>query len=296
MIDTSLSHTRLMSSVFTRLHAGIPVAWEDVDTLRFGFDRAEARLQRPSPGVQRFLASLRAGVEETQVPLESRRAGVTAQQAAVVVAELEQVLHSARVPSPRFNSHERLQVTLCDDGREVAGLREALLATKLCVFEGGDSGSNGDATESRRLVILAERYLEPLERAQKWLLAELPQLPIRFSDRSISVGPLISPEGNPCHTCGILGLLEQDAALPVLASQLYGQTPASETEAGSHMAVAWAAVLLRKWIARDPTAHTTQIVIPITDGFVSGEVRIDRVWPHPECACSAFRQQSLPPQ
>lgn len=272
------------------------MAWEDVDTLRFGFDRVEAQLRRPSAAIQRLLTSLRAGIEETQMPLEARRAGVTAQQATVVLAELEQVLDSEREPSPRLTPQVRLQVLLCDDGREVVGLREALLATNLCLFESNGSGNDAQAGEPKRLVILVERYLEPLERAQKWLLEEQPQLSIRFSDRSISVGPLIGPEGNPCHTCGILGLLSQDAALPMLASQLYGHTPASETEAGSHMAVAWAAVLIRKWLAQDPTAHTTQIVIPVIDGRVSGAVSIDRVWPHPECACSAFKLQPPPPE
>jgi hypothetical protein len=281
-----------MHSSTIRLHSGIPMAWEDVDTLRFGFDRPEARVRQPSAGIQRCIALLRSGVPEEHLAREAGRAGVTPQQAAELVTNLEGVLHTDEAPSPRFAPQTRLRVLLCDDGREVTGLRDALIATKLCALESPVMADMGRDEAPVHLVVLVERYLEPLERAQKWLIEEKPHLSMRFSDRSIVVGPLVGPDGNPCHTCTSLGLLDQDAALPLLASQLYGHTPASETEAGSHMAVAWAAVLIRQWMAQDPVAHTTQIEIPITHGLVAGAARVRRVSAHPKCACSEFMPRS----
>jgi hypothetical protein len=215
-----------------------------------------------------------------------------------MMTDLKPILSSERqVPVDRVNQHRSLRVLLCDDGREVMGLRDSLLATKLCSldWDGSTNRDDTDAETSVELVILVERFLEPLERAQKWLLTQCPLLPIRFGDRTISVGPLIGSEGNPCHTCATLALLDRDSTLPLLASQLYGQRPASETEASAHMAAAWAAVLLRRWQTGDPAAHTTQFNLPISRGFVSGTVAVTQVTPHPKCACGEFSQQG-PPQ
>ncbi|QIK62255.1 hypothetical protein G7068_02845 [Leucobacter viscericola] len=289
-----------MSSAFARIDTTFPMAWEDVDTLRFGFERAEVRVHQPSAGQQRFIASLLRGVDRNKVVAEAKRVGVTPREAHALIATLGPVLRSDRVPVSAHTRSMGMRTFLSDDGREVAGLRDALLATKLCSFEGRSSTQNSallsrHSARSIDLVVLVERFLEPLERAQKWLIEECPLLPVRFSDQSIVVGPLISADGNPCHTCVTLALLEADQALPTLAAQLYGRIPASETEAGSHMAAAWAAVLIRRWKNHDTSAHSTQIEIPITAGVVSGAAQARHVKPHPECACNSLSPQSQPP-
>ena len=40
----------------------LPLCWEDPHTIRLGFDRAIARLERPSAGAQRLLSALRVGI------------------------------------------------------------------------------------------------------------------------------------------------------------------------------------------------------------------------------------------
>ncbi|QIM18722.1 hypothetical protein G7066_09080 [Leucobacter coleopterorum] len=289
-----------MTSAFAKIDTDFPMAWEDLDTLRFGFERAEARVHHPSAGQQRFIASLMRGVDTNKVVAEARRAGVTPREAHTLVADLAPVLRSTNTPITTSSRGTTLRTLLSDDGREVIGFRDALLATKLCTLESkspaeSDASIRGNTVRSTDLVVLVERFLEPLERAQKWLIEECPHLPVRFSDRGIVVGPLIRAGGNPCHTCVTLTLIDADPSLPMLAAQLYGKAPASETEAGAHMAAAWAAVLIRGWRDQDVTVHFTQIDIPITAGVVSGAARIRRVNPHPECACNALNPLSQPP-
>src|SRR5699024_751139 len=99
-----------------------------------------------------------------------------------------------------------------------------------------DRSSDLDGTD---LIVHVERFLEPLERAQQWLIAGMPHLLVRFTDGAVHVGPLIASWGSPCHTCATLELLSADTAYPALAAQLYGVTPQSEAPAAIHMAAAW---------------------------------------------------------
>ncbi|UOR00325.1 hypothetical protein MUN77_09045 [Leucobacter allii] len=172
----------------------------------------------------------------------------------------------------------RLRVALCDDGRDVPGLRDALLASDLCRLD----LARGETPE---LVLYVERYLEPLERAQRWLMAGLPQLLLRFTDGGVHVGPLISPAGAPCHTCLALALVAADPAAPALAAQLSGRRPRSETAAVAQLAAACAAVFVRRWRAEDPGVHVTGVRVPVDDGLPSGLPEARTVEPHPECAC-----------
>ena len=274
-----------MEDTITRIHPDFPLCWEDPETLRIGFEHAQARVRRPSPAAQRLLGALVSGIAPRRLALEARRLGATPYETRELLATLSPALESAPLAStddsPPEHPHRSLRALLCDDGREVPGLREALGATGLCALD-----SQPGPDEEYELVVHVERYLEPLERAQRWLSRAVPHLLIRFTDRAVVVGPLVSSRGAPCHTCCALTMLAEDPAYPVLAAQLYGSSPRSETAAGAHMAAAFAALLIGRWRAGDPAAHTTRATIPMRRGQVSGAPGLARVAPHPECACA----------
>lgn len=290
-----------MSRIITRLDPDLPVCWEDSDTLRVGFERADARVPSPSAGVQRVIGALRAGVPAEELPREARRLGATPQEMRDLLAALGPVLRSevesqgspAAEPAPAAAtsasvSGRTVSLAVSDDGRAVTGLRDALLATGVCGIDEGPQAAAPD------LVVHVERYLEPLEWAQRWLTTGQPHLLLGFTDRAIRVGPLIGSEGAPCHTCSTLAALDRDPALAVVAAQLAGSRPHSESPAGTHMAAAWIAVFIRNWTAGDPGVHTSRATVPCTRGRVSGAVTLDTVDPHPECACAATSSRSRP--
>ncbi len=283
----------------TRIDPTLPLCWEDADTLRVGFEYADARIRAPSAGVQRLVGALRTGVLDGELRRAARRLGATPQEARELLTTLAPVLrreieHGADAGPPADRDSEgepnepRVRVGLGDDGRPAAGFDAALRAAGVCdVVE-------GSTADSLDLVVLLERYLEPLERAQRWLSVDQPHLIVAFTDRAIRVGPLVSGAGAPCHTCTSLAALDRDPALAILAAQLAGSRPSTETAAGVHAAAAWAAVFIRNWAAGDPVVRTSRATIPCIRGRPVGTISMESVAAHPECACSAATPRSRP--
>ncbi|QBE47761.1 hypothetical protein [Leucobacter triazinivorans] len=282
-----------MNEARTRIHPDLSLCWEDPETLRIGFERARARVHSPSPGAQRFIGRLLTGVPSARLIEEAQRAGVAPRDARRLLERLAPALDAA-APEPAARARG-LRAVLDDAGREAPGLRDALIATGLCMFD----AAIGDAhrpSPRYDLAIHVERYLEPLERAQRWLIEEVPQLLIRFTDGAVEVGPLVGPGGRPCHTCISLAFVRRDPAYPVLAAQLWGKIPASESGASVHMATAYAAVLIRGWLDGDPAVHTRRFRIPVRTGTVHGLPSMVTVAPHDECACTLTRAARPPPR
>jgi hypothetical protein len=293
-----------MNELITRIHPDLPLCWEDPETLRIGFEQARTRVRNPSVGAQRLIGRLISGVPRERLLRETGRAGVAPREARRLLEELAPALLTERAPTAPRARPRLLRTVLSDDGREPPGLRDALIATGLCTFDGvpGDETSGprspGDeAAPSARhdLAVYVERFLEPLERAQRWLIESVPHLLVRFTDGAVQVGPLIGVCGRPCHSCITLAFLRRDAAYPVLAAQLSGRTPRSETVASAHMAAAFAGLLVREWLSGDPAAHTKRFTIPVRRGLVHGAPILEFVAPHPECGC-ALSAAARPPR
>lgn len=265
----------------TRIDPDLPLCWEDADTVRIGFERAAVRIVRPPAAVQRLLGALCTGIPTRKVREEARKRGVSPRAYRDLMSALEPALR--REQSLRGGRREdpppRLRVVVSDDGREAPGLRTVLGALEHC-----DVDAEARAEESD-LVVHVERYLEPLERAQRWRAMGVPHLLMRFSDRVVQIGPIVEPDGSPCHSCVSLGLVARDPALPVLAIQLHGKIPRSETAAASEAAAAYISRLIRDWRAGATAARRTRWVIPVVHGRPSGPAREESVPPHPGCSC-----------
>lgn len=278
-----------MNGTRTRLNPDLPLCWEDAHTLRVGFEHAVARIHQPSAGVQRLIGALGSGIDITRLAAAARRAGATPQEASSLLEILGETLIDAPATCPDKLAEPPMRARLCDDGRPVPQFRESLYASGVCKLDEASPGSS-----KPDLVILIERYLEPLERAHKWLVDGIPQLLVRFTDRAIHVGPIVRTEGSPCHTCVALTLVARDEALPALAAQLYGKRPQSEAASGQHMAAAFAAYFIRSWMAQDSAAHATRAVIPVSEGRVVGVPTFEPVDQHPQCACATLMPLSRP--
>ncbi|KTR87384.1 hypothetical protein [Leucobacter chromiiresistens] len=270
----------------TRLDPALPICWEDPDTLRVGFERPIARLSAPSAGMQRFVGALRRGIDANRLPEEARRVGATTAEARDAIAQLRPALRAGG-PAPRASALGAVATVICGSGRATPALAQALAATGLCRLPNRDAFEDPGDPE---LVVYVERYWEPLERAQRWLMAGVPHLLVRFTDGAVHVGPIVPRDGGPCHTCVSLARVDRDAATAALAAQLAGAPVASETPELAVLAAAHAAGLIRAWLAGDAAAHRTRIELdaPSTPGWSPPRVaRVSRVDTHPECACGS---------
>ncbi len=63
----ALHHDDHMTPDEIALDPTFPLCWEDTETLRIGFDRAEVRLRAPSPAAQRFVDKLRTGLHQREL-------------------------------------------------------------------------------------------------------------------------------------------------------------------------------------------------------------------------------------
>ena len=275
-----VTQTRGMGTNVTRLDPDLPLCWEDEETLRIGFERARARVRHPSAGAQRLIGVLRGGIAPEHLPMEARRVGATPQETRELLTVLRPALVTAPPPASEREPARPLRTIVCDEGREARGLRATLIASRLCTFD-----FEGEDPE---LVIVVERFLEPLGRAHRWLAAGVPHLLMRFTDQSVQVGPLVGLDGSPCHSCVTLAMLSRDPAYPTLAAQLYGVVPRSESDAGTHVAAAFAAGYIHGWLNGREEVHATKLLVPVAGGLVAGLPSLERVAPHPRCGCATI--------
>lgn len=272
-----------MEPSLTSIDPDFPVCWENPETLRVGFEHPIARVTNPTAGMQRFVGALRRGIDAEQLTHEARRAGATVGEARATVAQLEPALLVRRTAKL---SAERTMPTalMCDAGRSVPAFPEVLRAAGACWFPPATTPPKRTDID---LVIFVERYWEPLERAQRWLMDEVPHLLVRFTDRAVHVGPIVPANGRPCHTCVSLERIERDPATAALAAQLAGAPVASERPESAVLAAAYAAELVHAWSRGDTDANHTRIVLPVSSARFIAQPRIESVEPHPECACGA---------
>lgn len=294
----------------TQIDPDLPIVWEDPTTLRVGFDRARARLRAQSPAAQRVVAKLIAGASSEE--LAEGPTGVTA----AVLAALKPALVQ-RTPPPRLSDgspprrpaerplrpaplrpapqqplteHPPLRAVLArisDDGREVPWLRSALEANHACSFVRG---------RSPELAIEVLRFLEPLGRTRRWLGAGIPHLLVRFTDDAARIGPLVAPEGAPCHGCETLAITDRDPALPAIAAQLYGGVPSSETPEVGVLVGAIAAHFVQSWRRNAAWVHDHQLSLRVARGTVDAVPQLTRIATHPECGCSISSRPRPPPR
>lgn len=311
-----------MNASVIRLDPDLPVCWEDARTLRIGFDRARARLHGPGRGTRRLLDALRSGVRSERLPELADELGIPAAEASRTLAALSAVLlhepieaerdgrggWGGRDPSgsrearpgsaPRRDSSRSggpapsapLRVRLHDDGRPLLALETALTKSDCCELLNGSEPEPGCD-----LVVLVERFFEPLERSRRWLRAGTPHLLVRFTDGGFQVGPLVSARGGPCLACVARRAVDLDPALPALAAQLIGAPAAGESPAATEVAAAIAMSFIRRWREGDSAVHRSRVSLRVRRGRVTGSPVFEPVSSHPECACDELAGLARPP-
>lgn len=280
----------------------LPVCWESTRTLRIGFDRAEARVHNPTVSTMRMIRALRDGIWADELRLAQIEAGATAVEQRALLDELGPVLlrdpplhtsdtcctdtgeglqhHSQRL----FAGGDAGVVTVLGEGMLAARLRRALAHAG---FEIADPTCH---TARPCFGVLVERFLAPTTRGTQLLLSEVPLLAVRVTDRSMTLGPVITAGGKPCLGCIELHGLEQNPLGPVLAAQLLDESPGAETQAGADLMAALVVAIVRSWCGGVPQLPHTRLRFTLQGGVPQLPPTVETITRHPECACQHLNQ------
>lgn len=284
-----------MTHSILRIDPDLPVCWEDPQTLRIGFDQPVARVANPSSSTQRLLTALVSGVPSSRLPEVLSRAGATSAEWHALAETLSEALELGNTLQLRGDrpqqgpwppSSERTSISVIGPGSAEHSPSTALLIDTLR-RTGVDAQPFTPHRAEPHLVLIVERYLEPFSGARRDA-AGLPQLSIRFTDRSVSVGPLVPGEGRPCLECVTMHDIDAEPALAMLSAQLLGTVPASETPASVEAAAALALTLVRHWRAGSQMPMRTRLRLPVRHGLPEPVPISESASGHPDCGCAAL--------
>lgn len=303
-----------MPRTIIRIDRDLPLCWEDEQTLRFGFDRPELRIGFPTAATQRIIGALLEGVRSDRLATTLRRLGVDRAEWRATLEMLDPVLvrtPSARPGEDRPGAHSAadraapISVSILGSATVASAFREACARTEPDRM--GPDGTKLDGVEPERaaaavrpdLLIRIERFLVPPPDPDRLLGSGVPELPVRFGDRTILIGPILEGPAGPCSECLRLSDAERDPALPVLAAQLVDAEPASETAACVQAAAALGATLIARWLAgASPAAPRTGVHVeaagpdriryrlPVHRGLPEPALEQEFVSRHPTCGCA----------
>lgn len=287
-----------MTSEHLCIDPALPICWEDQDTLRIGFERAEARIPHPSAGVQRLVAALSDGLALVQTPRDLRRFGATPREWQELIERVAPVLVAAEPvaaesSAPIFSPPVRGdRVVVSGVGLGAQELRAALRLLGWEVLADRDPLVEGQDPD---LLVVVERFLEPKSHSHLMLAERVPVLSITFTDRSVRIGPLAVPRSSPCPECVTQHQIEADPVVPVVAAQLCGRTPAAETIAAVRMTVTLTVGVLERWQHGGSELAGARLRLAVNNGLPALAPELQEVSPHPSCRCTAFSPLPVQP-
>jgi bacteriocin biosynthesis cyclodehydratase domain-containing protein len=249
-----------------RLSPDVPVVWRNPFDVQLGVDEVRLVLTDVSPGHERLLAALTAGVSEAGYSMIAKSAGVDAADAEALLRALEGDLVLARAaPAPR--------VEVLGTGPVASGL--AALVT--------DPAASGPPAFA---ILVADWVVSPADHGT-WLRRDIPHLPVVLGDGGATIGPFVEPGFGPCLHCVHRTREDADPAWPAIATQLWGRPAPTLDPVTLGEVTSFAARRIRERVAQGSAPVAVELAsswrLAAADGSVS-----ERSWSrHPGCLCAA---------
>ena len=206
-----------MSCMLLRLDPRYPVVWRDTTSLQIGAETPVATLSNVSRPFEQLIGALMAGISRPELDKMASRLGLAPDE---LPGFLEQI-SPALVADPATRGTSGWVV----DGSGPTAQRIASLLTDAGLTPRRSTG----AVRVNLAIVVANHVIDP-RRYIRWLSLDIPHLAVVYTDTGARVGPLVEPGIGPCLHCLARQAAEQDAAWPAIASQLLGQSAASERE------------------------------------------------------------------
>jgi bacteriocin biosynthesis cyclodehydratase domain-containing protein len=256
------------------------MVWRSPRELQFGVDRPTAVLSRPSVAEERMLAALARGTTRTVLEAIATSSFGRAEDADRLLGRLGDVVESTVAEGARSGPGDagsaRRHVAIDGDGPAANELASLLgrLGIPTRAVRGAQPGV---------AVVIADYVFEPA-RYGHWLRRDIPHLPIAFSDRQVSVGPMIEPGSGPCLFCLDLARTDEDPAWPAMATQLLTRAAPTAEPLATAWAVGRAARLVRDRLAISSVPARGRVTANVLDAE-TGRVSLREHAPHPRCGC-----------
>lgn len=280
-----LAHDGSMKPERIALDPAFPLCWENTETLRVGFDRAEVRLHSPTPAAQRFIDKLRSGLYPREITNVANKSGLLADERALLMHQLAPVL--VRVPEDTSRDGESASGTatfaVLGVGAFARGVRERFSQAGFLLAQDGTAPG---------FVILIEQFLGTTDRAQALLSSDIAHLLLRVTDRHLFLGPLVLPGGMPCLTCVELHGLDSEPSMHVLAAQLAAELPAAATPQCVELVSSSAIAVARRWQQGVYDLVGARLRFPVHRGLPSAIPDLEKISSHPDCGCVSLTQSN----
>lgn len=269
----------MTSQPHLKVHHNIPRVWANERTLRFGIDQAVLRLENPTAAQQRLLIELTHGIPLNTVNARASTHGLTLKETQKFLDELQPVLvtHS----EPLKSTQDTLIAVLAEDQVSTHIVTSIQLSGRTTLL------GLPSAPPPQHLVVVVENYLGDPRTQQSLYTSGTPFLPIRFSDQSILVGPIISELG-PCHACVRLWAEQVDPEWRNCALQLIGSRTPTQIPSLVSLAVAFALQCLENWEAGHASALQKQHHITVSHQALVTGVRSRTLTRHALCGCASL--------
>jgi hypothetical protein len=251
--------------------------------MQFGVDDPLVVLADLDSAGEQLVAALVGGVSRSGFDMMARTAGLPTEAAAALLTRLEPVLER-EVPTPAGT------VVVSGSGALADEMRRVLDA------EGVLAGSDVVAPD---LAVIVAGWVIGAEDHGSWLRRDIPHLPIVTGDAGVTIGPFIEPGSGPCLYCVQLTRIDEDAAWPAIATQLWSRPAPRLGRLAVVEAAAFAARRIRDRLdggAVVSTSSTSNNEAPswrldARDGAVSS-----RGWTqHAGCRCAAPAESDWAP-
>ncbi len=288
-----------MRSESLQLDPTFPLCWESTETLRIGFETAQARLLAPTPQEQRFIGKLSKGVSTRELPMVAKKCGLSAAEQHSLLQRLAPVLvrvrgskASSRTAEVRRARRSAPELHVIGQGAFAAELqrlfaREGVSSTIVPSVRPDETASSPPPIPEFAVII--ERFFGAATVPHQLFSSGVPHFPICLTDHSVFAGPLVLPGRSPCLACVELNRVDADPLIAVLAAQIVRATPSSETLACAELAASLALIAFRQWQAETLSDRSVRLRFPVRNGRPHYAPAAENVLPHPECGCGLSR-------
>ena len=245
----------------------VPSVWESANRLRFGVDVSVLRLRFPDRNEAVLTQMIRTGITAQALRTQATRLGVPETQVRALLSRLTTVLVTPDRPPARF--------TVVDDFRTGHRIAQNLIRAG-CSWRQGRPDEAGAGT----IALTVERFGYNPARNALLCARGFRVLPIRFTDRTVAIGPLLD-DTSLCAHCLHLGDVEADAPWLRWPEQLIGKPIPSEHTVSMAAISAVASELMH----RAGGASATRVRVTI-EHSLHGDIHVVRrehVRQHPRC-------------
>lgn len=265
----------------TRIDPRRPLLWRTPHSLQIGVDDSVV-LDHVHTGAEHLIAALQAGFPGHVEDRLADAFGIGHAEFERVMSTLAPVIERGDDP---FRSGKAAPALVAIDGSgPVAEPLRQLLGDQSAVELVEPIGAPTDH-RSVDLAVLCSDYVIAPSRYAPWLRDDVPHLPIVLGDRTVRIGPFVTPGDGPCLHCVELHRRDADPAWPAVASQLLGRRSSLDSLLlGSEIAARAARLVLRRIAADVPVLAGTQLIVDASTGGIRRRV----VREHSRCACRAL--------